>query len=259
MESGVKLDQRGAVLVITLDRPKANAINADTSRALYDAFSQLMDRTDLRVGVLTGAGDRFFSAGWDLKAAVEGEGHNADHGPGGFAGLTELFDLRKPVVAAVNGSAYGGGVELMLACHLVVAADHAVFAFPEAKLGILPDAGGLSRLPSLLPRPLALEILLTGREFSAREAHAWGLVNRVVPPDQVIAAALELSRSLCDAAPLAVSAVLQAVWETQGLSEREAFAALHRMPTVSRISETDDAREGVRAFAEKRTPVWTGR
>ncbi|MCG2621855.1 enoyl-CoA hydratase-related protein [Arthrobacter sp. I2-34] len=157
-------------MVVTLDRPKANAIDAATSRALYDAFSMLRDDVSLRAAVLTGAGKRFFSAGWDLKSAEADEASGADHGPGGFAGLTELFGLGKPVIAAVNGAAYGGGVELMLAAHLAVAAETAVFAVPEARLGVLPDAGGLLRLPARLPRPVALELLLTGRTFSALEA-----------------------------------------------------------------------------------------
>jgi len=171
----------GAVLVITLDRPKANAIDVRTSQALHAAFDRLRREPGLRVAILTGAGERFFSAGWDLKAAAEGEGIAADHGPGGFAGLTEFFDLGKPVIAAVNGLALGGGFELVLAADLVVAAEHAEFALTEVTLGLVPDAGGLLRLPSRLPRAIAMEYLLTGRRISAAEAGRWGLVNRVVP------------------------------------------------------------------------------
>ena len=258
-DGGVTTERRDEVLVITIDRPKANAISASTSHALYRAFSRL-DSDDVRAGVLTAAGDRFFCAGWDLKAAAEGEAHDADHGPGGFAGITELFEFQKPVIAAVNGSAYGGGVELMLAAHLVVAASCARFAFPEAKLGILPDAGGISRLPALLPRPLALELLLTGREFSADEALAWGLVNHVVPQSAVLDAALDVAQAVCLAAPLAVEAVLRGVAATQGLPERDAFAALRRdVPLIAAISHSEDAEEGRRAFTEGRRPRWTGR
>jgi crotonobetainyl-CoA hydratase len=260
MGQGVHTEQRDSTLIITIDRPEANAVSAETSRALYEALTELNSRDDLRVGVLTAAGDRFFCAGWDLKAAAGGEAHDADHGPGGFAGLTEFSDLRKPVIAAVNGSAFGGGVELVLAAHLVVASSTARFAFPEARLGILPDAGGLNRLPALVPRPVALELLLTGREFAAGEALAWGMVNRVVDQADVLACALELAQDLCRSAPLAVEATLQAVREVRGLSDRQAFALLrHELPLVSRISHTEDAAEGVRAFAEGRLPQWAGR
>jgi crotonobetainyl-CoA hydratase len=150
-------------------------------------------------------------------------------------------------------------VELMLAAHLVVASSTARFAFPEARLGILPDAGGLNRLPALVPRPIALELLLTGREFSAGEALAWGMVNRVVAQVDVLSCALELAQALCRSAPLAVEATLQAVHQVRGLSDRQAFALLRHEPLVSGISHTEDAAEGVRAFAEGRRPQWAGR
>lgn len=257
--AGVTTERRDGCLVITIDRPKANAISASTSRALHRAFTDLDSDEQLRVGVLTAAGDRFFSAGWDLKAAANGEPHDADHGPGGFAGLTEFFAARKPVIAAVNGSAYGGGVELMLAAHLIVAAAEARFAFPEARLGILPDAGGLIRLPALIPRPLALELLITGREFSADDALAWGMVNRVVPQSAVLGTALALADAICLAAPLAIEAILRGTALAQGLSDRDAFSALRQeVPLIAAISHTDDAAEGLRAYAEGRRPHWTG-
>lgn len=260
LSEGVRAEVRGEVLVITIDRPPVNAIDAATSRALYEAFAELNSRDDLRVGVVTGQGDRFFSAGWDLKGASAGEAaHDSDHGPGGFAGLTEFPNLTKPVIAAVNGSAYGGGVELMLAAHLVVASSFARFSFPELRLGLLPDAGGLNRLPELLPRRLALELLLTGRELPAGEALGWGLVNRVVLPNEVLDSALDLAKELCRAAPLSVQATLQAVQEVQGLADRQAFHRLRALPLVSRIGRTEDAQEGTRAFNERRPPQWVGR
>jgi len=143
----VQTTKDGPVLVVTLDRPKANAIDVQTSRALYAAFDLLRTEPGLRVAILTGAGERFFSAGWDLKAAAQGEGVAADHGPGGFAGLTEFFDIGKPVIAAVNGLALGGGFELVLAADLVVAAERAEFALTEVTLGLVPDAGGRARSP----------------------------------------------------------------------------------------------------------------
>jgi crotonobetainyl-CoA hydratase len=158
--TGVHIDKRGAVLEVTLDRPKANAIDSAASRALGEAFVTLRDDPALHVAIVTGVGDKFFSAGWDLKAVAAGD--STDYGAGGFAGLTELFDLAKPVISAVNGLAVGGGFELALAADLIVAADHAEFFLPEVTLGIIPDAGGVLRLPRRLSRALATEMLMTG-------------------------------------------------------------------------------------------------
>jgi crotonobetainyl-CoA hydratase len=248
----------GPVLVITLDRPKVNAIDVPTSRALYAAFSRLRADAGLRVAVLTGAGERFFSAGWDLRA---GEDIDADHGPGGFAGLTEFFDLGKPVIAAVNGLALGGGFELVLAADLVVAASHAEFAFPEVTLGLVPDAGGLLRLPARLPRPIAVEWLLTGRHVSAAEAARWGLVNRVVPLDGLMPAALELAHAIGAAAPLSVAAALEIMRATEGADVAEGYRIMRGdgLPAYRQMLSSDDAQEGARAFAERRPPRWTGR
>jgi crotonobetainyl-CoA hydratase len=251
----------GQVLVITIDRPPANAIDTATSRALYAAFDRLRRDPLLRVGIVTGAGDRFFCAGWDLKAAAQGEGIEADHGPGGFAGLTELFDLGKPVIAAVNGLAFGGGFELVLAADLVVAADHADFALTEVTLGLVADAGGLLRLPARVPRAIALEYLLTGRRFGPTEAARWGLVNAVVPAGEVMATARALAAAICAAAPLAVAAVLEILRETQGASVPDGYRILHGggLPAYRAMLDSQDAREGARAFAERRKPVWRGR
>jgi crotonobetainyl-CoA hydratase len=258
MDVQVRAD--GQVLVITLDRPKANAIDVGTSRALFAAFDRLRREPGLRVAVLTGAGERFFSAGWDLKAAAAGEGIAADHGPGGFAGLTEFFDIGKPVIAAVNGLALGGGFELVLAADLVVAAEHAEFALTEARLGLVADAGGLLRLPSRLPRPIALECLLTGRRISAAEAARWGLVNQVVRADRLMQAALDLARAICASAPLSVAAVLEILRETEGTAVPEGYQIMRggRLPAYQRMLDSDDAREGVRAFTERRPPRWAG-
>ncbi len=251
----------GTTLVVTLDNPKANAVNVTVSRALYDAFARLRDDPSLRVGVITGAGERFFCAGWDLKAAAAGEAVDADHGPGGFAGLTELFGLGKPVIAAVNGLALGGGFELALAADLVVAADHAEFALPEVGLGIVPDSGGLLRLPARLPRAVALELLLTGRRLGAAEAATLGLVNQVVNATALLPAALELARAVAEGAPLAVAAVLEVVRETEGLGVEAGYARLRsgELPAYQRMLTSSDALEGPQAFAEGRSPVWQGR
>jgi crotonobetainyl-CoA hydratase len=248
-------------LVVTLDRPKANAIDVATSRALHDAFVRLAADPALRVGIVTGAGQRFFSAGWDLKAAAAGEAVDADHGPGGFAGLTEMFGLRKPVIAAVNGLALGGGFELALAAHLVVAADHAELALPEPRLGIVADSGGLLRLPRRLPAGVADEMLLTGRRMGAAEAHGWGLVNRVVPGGELLDAALGLAAQIRASAPLAVAAVLEVREATAALGVQEAFGRLRGgdLPAYRAMLSSRDAEEGPRAFAEGRPPRWEGR
>ena len=255
----VHTEVEGQTLVVTLDRPKANAVDAPTSRLLYDAMVRLRDDPGLRVGVLTGAGDRFFSAGWDLKAAAAGEAADADFGPGGFAGLTEFFDLGKPVIAAVNGMAIGGGFELALAADLMVAAEHAVFSLPEATLGLVADAGGLLRMPTRLPRAVAVELLLTGRRMEAAEAARWGLVTEVVPGDQLLRTALDLAARICAAAPLSVAATLEVLGATEGQTVQDGYATMRGgLPTYARISTSADAQEGPRAFVEGRPPRWQG-
>lgn len=251
----------GRVLVITIDRPPVNAIDVATSLALYEAFCRLRDDDELRVGILTATGDRAFSAGWDLKAAAAGESIEADHGPGGFAGLTEFADLGKPVIAAVNGLALGGGFELALAADLVVAADHAEFALTEVTLGLVADSGGVLRLPKRLPRAVAMEYLLTGRRLTAAEAETWGLVNRVVPSRELARAAMCLAESVCMAAPLAVRAVLEIVRETECADVRRGFEIMRSgpLPAYRAMLDSADAREGPRAFADRRTSVWQGR
>lgn len=256
----VHTEVRGSTIVITLDVPKANAINVATSMQLYDAFVELRDNLDLRVAIVTGAGERFFSAGWDLKSAAEGEAVDAEHSPGGFAGLTEFFDVGKPVIAAVNGMAMGGGFELALAADLIVAAEHATFALPEVSIGIVADSGGLLRIPARVPRAIAMEWLLTGRRITAEEALRWGLVNRVVPADELLGTALELAASVEASAPLAVAAVLEVTRATEGMRVNEGFELLRDgdLPAYRAMIASDDALEGPRAFAEKRPPVWTG-
>lgn len=260
MES-VRTEVADGVLVVTLDRPAANAIDVPTSQALYDAFARLESDPALRVGVLTGAGDRFFSAGWDLKAAAAGEAVDADHGPGGFGGLTEYVDRTKPVIAAVNGLALGGGLELALAADLMVVADHAELALPEVRVGLVADSGGLLRLPQRLPDAVARELLLTGRRMTAAEAGRWGLANRVVPGTDLMDTALELAAGIRAGAPLAVAAVQEILAATAGLDVRDGFARLRSgdLPAYTRMLGSEDAVEGPQAFAEKRPPQWRGR
>jgi crotonobetainyl-CoA hydratase len=256
----VQTHAEGGVLTITLNRPKANAINVPTSLALYATFARLQDDPSLRVAILTGTG-RFFSAGWDLAGATEGEAIDADHGPGGFGGLTEFFSLGKPVIAAVNGLAMGGGFELALAADLMLASDTAEFALPEVKLGMVADSGGLLRLPRRLPRPLAMELLLTGRRMGAVEALHRGLLNQVVPGAELMNAARALAQQIVQAAPLAVAAVKEVVSATEDQNLQAAYRTLRHgdLPVYRTMLRSDDAAEGPLAFSEKRPPRWTGR
>jgi crotonobetainyl-CoA hydratase len=258
--SNVRTQRDGAVLEVVLDRPTANAIDPPTSRALGAAFVELRDDPTLRVGIVTGGGERFFSAGWDLKAAAGGP-LDRDWGPGGFAGLTELFDCGKPVIAAINGIAAGGGFELMLACDLVVAASHAEFLLPEARIGLIADAGGALRLARRLPHAIAMDILLTGRRMGAQEALGWGLVNYVTPANEVLPRARALAEQICASAPLAIAAYKEVLERTEGLAVRDGYRVMRSeaCPAYHRMRASEDFREGPRAFAEKRAPRWQGR
>jgi crotonobetainyl-CoA hydratase len=257
----VRIEVRDQTLIVTLDRPSANAIDVSTSRALYVAFRRLEDDPSLRVGVITAAGERFFSAGWDLKAAAAGEAVDADHGPGGFGGLTEFVGRAKPVIAAVNGLAFGGGLELALAADLMVVADHAELAVPEVRVGVVADAGGLLFLPRRLPAAVARELLLTGRRMRADEAARWGLANRVVPLSSLMDEVLGLAAEICAGAPLAVAAVQEVLDATAGLDVAAGFRTMREgdLPRYRQMLASDDAVEGPRAFAEKRPPRWQGR
>ncbi|MDN6113591.1 MAG: crotonobetainyl-CoA hydratase [Enterobacterales bacterium] len=259
--SELHIKRNGYILEITLDRPKANAIDAKTSFAMGEAFIAFRDDPELRVAIITGAGERFFSAGWDLKAAAEGEAPDADFGPGGFAGLTELFNLDKPVIAAVNGYAFGGGFELALAADMIVCSRNASFSVPEAKLGIVPDSGGMLRLPKILPPAIAMEMMMTGRSMDAEEALRWGVVNAVVESEQLMPHARELAAQIAANAPLAVAAIKEIYRETSELAVEEGYrhARSGKLKHYPSVLHSEDALEGPTAFSEKREPVWKGR
>jgi crotonobetainyl-CoA hydratase len=259
MNGALHTTRNGPILEITLDRPKANAIDAATSRHMGALFCEFRDDSGLRVAIITGAGERFFSAGWDLTAAAAGEAIDGDYGSGGFAGLTELHDLNKPVIAAVNGLAVGGGFELALTCDLVVAVEQAQFFLPEALVGVLADAACL-RLPKRLPRALAMELLLTGRRMPAEEAARWGLINAVTSKEMLMGKAREYAEAIVKAAPLSVAAVKQVTRATEALSLEEGYALLRSgaLDAYQRMLTSEDAREGPQAFAEKRPPIWKG-
>ena len=259
MNEAIRVDRRGAVLEVTLDRPRANAIDAATSRLLGEVFTSFRDDPQLRVAIFTGTGERFFSAGWDLAAAAEGEAYESDFGAGGFGGFAELPDLVKPVIAAVNGMAVGGGFEMVMAADLVVASDHATFFLPEAAVGVIPDAGTV-RLPKLLPRSVATEVLIAGRRLSAAEMLQFGLVNEVVAAPELLDAARVMADRICALAPLAVAAILDIRRRTEAKTVQDGLALMRsgEIESYRRMLASEDAEEGPRAFAERRDPVWKG-
>ena len=256
--TGFRVDVTDGIAVVTIDRPKANALDAATSFALGEVFVGFEHDPAVRVAVITGAGERFFSAGWDLGAADDSESFDADWGACGFGGFPDLPGRRTPVIAAVNGMAVGGGFEIALSADLIVAAEHAQFFLPEAGLGMLPDAGSV-RLPRLLPPHIAREMLLTGRRMSAEEAARWGLVNRVVPGAELLAAALEMARSVAASAPLSVAAVLDIGRRTAHMDDIDAMRAIKELPSYRAAIDSEDAEEGLAARAEGRPPAWKGR
>jgi len=260
MNSPIQVETRGAVLVVTLNRPTANAIDVPTSRLMGETFAEFRDDPALRVAIITGAGDKFFCAGWDLKAAAQGEAADSDYGVGGFGGLQELPGLNKPVIAAVNGICCGGGLELALSADLILASEQATFALPEINSGTIADAATL-KLPRRVPYHVAMELLLTGRWMDAIEAHHWGLVNETLPKDQLIVRANELADTLADGPPLVYAAIKEVLRESEGLAFQRALDQItgRKIPSVDRLYSSDDQLEGARAFAEKRKPLWRGR
>ncbi len=260
MNDMVRIERRGQVLEITLDRPKANAIDVATSRRLTEIFRDFQADAELRVAIVTGAGERFFSAGWDLKAAAGGEGIDTDFGPGGFAGIHEMARIDKPVIAAVNGLAIGGGFELALGADMIVAAEHAEFALPETFVGVVADVATIL-LPKRMPRAVAFELFLTGRRMGAEEARGWGLVNAVVPAGELLAKARELADEIVPGAPLSIAAIKELARETETMGFLDSLGAIEagRFTAYQKMLDSEDSREGPLAFAEKRTPVWKGR
>ncbi|MDA0185976.1 MAG: carnitinyl-CoA dehydratase [Roseicyclus sp.] len=259
-DTPIKTHRRGAVLEVTLDRPKANAIDFATSRIMGEVFTDFRDDPDLRVAILTGAGEKFFCPGWDLKAAAGGEAVDGDYGKGGFGGLQELRGLNKPVIAAINGICCGGGLELALSADIILAAEHASFALPEIRSGTVADAASI-KLPKRIPYHIAMELLLTGRWMDAAEAAHWGLINRVLPADDLMGAARAMADELAAGPPLVFAAIKEIVREAEAMRFQDAMNKVTKsqFETVERLYRSEDQKEGARAFAEKRDPIWKGK
>jgi crotonobetainyl-CoA hydratase len=258
MQDGVRTTRDGAILEVTLDRPKANAIDLAASRRLNAIFTAFRDDPELRIAIITGTGEKFFSPGWDLKAAAAGEESDSDWGVAGFGGLNHPRNLDKPIISAVNGIACGGGFEIVLGTDIIVMEEHARFALPEINVAVLADAATI-KLRRRIPYHVAVEFLMTGRWMDAAEAKHWGMANHVVPKGQGLAKAREIAKQLADGPPLLYPAIKQLLRHTEMVSEHEAFELHDSLNAVQKVVRSEDLKEGARAFTEKRKPVWKGK
>ena len=252
-----KVQDEGRLRVVTLNRPEVmNALHSEAGHELERVWNEFAARDDLWVGIVTGAGERAFCAGNDLK--VQAAGKRGPRPQSGFGGLTGRFDLNKPLIAAVNGVAMGGGFELALACDIIVAAENAVFALPEPRVGLIAAAGGVHRLPRIIPQKQALGMILTGRRVSAKEGRELGFVNEVVAVGEALSAAKRWAQQILECSPMAVRASKQAIY--RGLDESDLATAIRTVyPAQQANLESQDYLEGPKAFAGKRKPNWQNR
>ena len=260
MTTSIKTTISGSILEVTLDRPKANAIDLKTSKIMGEGFAKFRDDPNLRVAILTSSGDKFFCAGWDLKAAADGEAVDGDYGVGGFGGIQELPNLNKPIIAAVNGIACGGGLELAMSADIIIASEDATFALPEILSGTVADAASI-KLPKRIPHHIAMELLFTGRWFDVNEAYKWGLINEIVPKKDLLSRARKLAETLASGPPLVYAAIKEIVREAENQDFHETMEKVtsRQLKTVDKLYSSEDQLEGARAFSEKRPPVWKGK
>ena len=260
MTTSIKTTISGSILEVTLDRPKANAIDLKTSKIMGEVFAKFRDDPNLKVAILTSSGDKFFCAGWDLKAAADGEAVDGDYGVGGFGGIQELPNLNKPIIAAVNGIACGGGLELAMSADIIIASEDATFALPEILSGTVADAASI-KLPKRIPHHIAMELLFTGRWFDVNEAYKWGLINEIVPKKDLLSRARKLAETLASGPPLVYAAIKEIVREAENQDFHETMEKVtsRQLKTVDKLYSSEDQLEGARAFSEKRPPVWKGK
>ena len=254
----IAVEKDGPITTITLNRPEVmNALHSDAHFEMDEALNAFAADESQWVGIITGAGERAFSAGNDLKHQAMGGAMGSP--PSGFAGLTSRFDLDKPLIAAVNGVAMGGGFEIALACDIVIAAETAVFALPEPKVGLAALAGGLHRLPRQIGLKRAMGMILTARHVSAAEGKELGFVNEVVPAGEALAAAERWAETICKNSPMSIRASKQAIQKGLSVSLEQAFAEQREYPAVKAMAASQDYIEGPKAFSEKRPPKWLGK
>ncbi|MEC8729019.1 MAG: carnitinyl-CoA dehydratase [Candidatus Puniceispirillales bacterium] len=260
MSEVIKTTRKNGIFHIILDRPKANAIDLETSRQMGEVFKTFRDDPACRVAIVSTAGDKFFCAGWDLKAAADGDAVDGDYGVGGFGGLQELRDMNKPVIAAVEGMAVGGGFELALSCDLIYCTSESRFALPEIKAGTLADAATV-KLPKRIPYHVAMEMLFLGRWMDAEEAKHHGLVNDILAPDMLMDHVWKVAEMLASGPPLVFASIKEVVREAEDSSFQDMMNRItkRQLKTVDVLYDSDDNLEGARAFSEKRDPVWKGR